>query len=96
VFYLKLLFIAVAMLLLTRINRLAFAGRDRRGATAHAVPHAAAHSTAHSTALSTALSTEHSTAVLRRMAIVSLVCWAGAITAGRLLAYTYTRLHVQP
>jgi hypothetical protein len=26
------------------------------------------------------------------MAIVSLLCWAGAITAGRLLAYTYTRL----
>ena len=29
---------------------------------------------------------------LRRLAIASLVCWAGAITAGRLLAYTYTRL----
>ena len=29
---------------------------------------------------------------LRRLAIVSLACWAGAITAGRLLAYTYTRL----
>jgi hypothetical protein len=29
---------------------------------------------------------------LRRMAIVSLVCWTGAITAGRLLAYTYSRL----
>ena len=29
---------------------------------------------------------------LRRLAIVSLVCWAGAITAGRLLAYTYHRL----
>jgi hypothetical protein len=29
---------------------------------------------------------------LRLMAIASLVCWAGAITAGRLLAYTYTRL----
>jgi hypothetical protein len=28
----------------------------------------------------------------RRMAAVSLACWAGAITAGRLLAYTYTRL----
>ncbi|HLG56726.1 MAG TPA: hypothetical protein VI485_15410 [Vicinamibacterales bacterium] len=28
----------------------------------------------------------------RRLAIVSLVCWTGAITAGRLLAYTYTRL----
>jgi hypothetical protein len=29
---------------------------------------------------------------LRRLAIASLVCWTGAITAGRLLAYTYTRL----
>jgi hypothetical protein len=33
-----------------------------------------------------------STARLRRLAIVSLVCWTAAITAGRLLAYTYTRL----
>src|SRR5574341_2515086 len=31
---------------------------------------------------------------LRRLAIASLVCWTGAITAGRLLAYTYTRLTV--
>ena len=30
--------------------------------------------------------------VLRRLAITSLVCWGGAITAGRLLAYTYHRL----
>jgi hypothetical protein len=29
---------------------------------------------------------------LRFIAGASLVCWAGAITAGRLLAYTYTRL----
>ena len=29
---------------------------------------------------------------LRRLAITSLVCWTGAITAGRLLAYTYHRL----
>jgi len=29
---------------------------------------------------------------LRRLAIMSLVCWSGAITAGRLLAYTYHRL----
>ena len=29
---------------------------------------------------------------LRRLAITSLVCWGGAITAGRFLAYTYTRL----
>ena len=31
-------------------------------------------------------------AALRRLAIISLVCWSGAITAGRLLAYTYHRL----
>ena len=31
---------------------------------------------------------------LRRLAIISLVCWTCAITAGRLLAYTYTRLTV--
>ena len=69
VFYLKLTLIAVGMVLLTRIARIAFAGPgaprdadvegDRR---------------------------------LRRMAVVSLVCWASAITAGRLLAYTYTYL----
>jgi hypothetical protein len=29
---------------------------------------------------------------LRRLALVSLLCWTGAITAGRLLAYTYSRL----
>jgi hypothetical protein len=29
---------------------------------------------------------------LRRLAWISLACWAGAIVAGRLLAYTYSRL----
>ena len=29
---------------------------------------------------------------VQRLAIISLVCWVGAITAGRFLAYTYTRL----
>ena len=29
---------------------------------------------------------------VKMLAAASLVCWAGAITAGRLLAYTYTRL----
>lgn len=32
----------------------------------------------------------------RRMAVISLMCWAGAVTAGRLLAYTYTRLTATP
>jgi hypothetical protein len=60
VFYLKLLLIAVAMVLLVRIDRRA--------------------------------SDSSSSRILRRLAIASLVCWTGAITAGRLLAYTYTRL----
>jgi hypothetical protein len=31
---------------------------------------------------------------LRALAAASLICWAAGITAGRLLAYTYTRLTV--
>lgn len=31
---------------------------------------------------------------LKALAVASLVCWGAAITAGRLLAYTYTRLTV--
>ena len=33
---------------------------------------------------------------VRRLAVVSMVCWVGAITAGRFLAYTYTRLTAIP
>ena len=33
-------------------------------------------------------------AAMKGMAILSIVCWAGAVTAGRLLAYTYLRLTV--
>ena len=33
-------------------------------------------------------------AAMKWMAILSIVCWAGAVTAGRLLAYTYLRLTV--
>jgi hypothetical protein len=35
---------------------------------------------------------EGTPAGLRFLAAASLVCWAGAVTAGRLLAYTHTRL----
>ena len=71
VFYLKLLLIVVAMVLLVRISRTAF------------------DESAQGTGLDPVSSRR-----LRRMAIASLVCWTGAITAGRLLAYTYTRLTV--
>jgi hypothetical protein len=65
VFYLKLLLIATAMVLLVRMVRLI----ERQPAASADVARR-----------------------LRRFAILSLVCWSGAITAGRLLAYTYTRL----
>jgi uncharacterized membrane protein len=69
VFYLKLLLIAVATMLLMQIGR-----RAAGGAGAVGVGHSAPSRT------------------MRYMAIASLVCWAGAITAGRLLAYTHSRL----
>jgi hypothetical protein len=66
VFYLKLTFIATALILLRSIRRRVF--RDEE-------PHV-----------------DPMPAGLRLMAAASVGCWAGAITAGRLLAYTYTRL----
>lgn len=36
--------------------------------------------------------TEAGWPAVRRLAMTSMACWAGAIIAGRLLAYTYTRL----
>jgi hypothetical protein len=72
VFYLKLLLIATAMVLLIRIRRLAFDDPTAPGAATD----------------------PDASRKLRRLAAISLVCWAGAITAGRLLAYTYTRLTV--
>jgi hypothetical protein len=71
VFYLKLLLIGVAMVLLVRIGRIAFADSAQDSGPDNI-----------------------SSRTLRRLAIASLVCWTGAITAGRLLAYTYTRLTV--
>ena len=34
----------------------------------------------------------HASPAVSRLAILSLVCWVGAISAGRFLAYTYNRL----
>ena len=80
VFYLKLTLIAVAMVLLVRISRRVF-GTGRGGSSAFAE--------------ATADRSDppgQRTHSLRNLAIASLVCWTGAITAGRLLAYTYHRL----
>jgi hypothetical protein len=79
VFYLKLAFVAAGLVLVTRITRHAFAPDPGRG---HAGPHVHAK----------AGHDENTASPLRRLAIASLVCWTGAIVAGRLLAYTYTHL----
>jgi len=76
VFYLKLTLIAVAMALLVRISRQVF-GTGSGGSLDPPTPDPP---------------TPAITSRLRNLAIASLVCWAGAITAGRLLAYTYHRL----
>jgi len=60
VFYLKLAFIAAALVLVNAIRRRRESGTPRA------------------------------------LAVASLVCWAVAIVAGRLLAYTYTRLDAAP
>lgn len=68
VFYLKLGFIVVALIVLTVVRR---------------------HLLTEGVSLTMSMSNK-----LRILATASLVCWAGAIIAGRLLAYTYTRLMV--
>ena len=68
VFFLKLGLIAIAMVLVKRMNR--YLMPDPASVGAAVMP----------------------SARLKRLAAVSLVCWTGAVTAGRLLAYTYTRL----
>jgi hypothetical protein len=65
VFYLKLGFIALGLLMVNAVRR---------------------------RVLSEASSGQPSLRRARMFAVLSVACWVGAITAGRLLAYTYTRL----
>ncbi|MBZ5556872.1 MAG: hypothetical protein LAO77_06295 [Acidobacteriia bacterium] len=68
-FYLKLTFIALALVTVRALDRRVF----RAPQALDAVPTPPG-------------------ARVRRLAVASLTCWAGAIIAGRLLAYTYTQL----
>lgn len=63
VFYLKLVLIAVALVILRAVHQGALTDGPMRGP-------------------------------VKKLAVASLACWASAITSGRLLAYTYTRLRV--
>ncbi len=87
VFYLKLVLIALAMVLQRMISRRLFgdpASASVRGAREQ--PDRAA-----GPAQSLPPGSGHA-GRLKSLAAASIVCWAGAITAGRFLAYTYTRL----
>jgi hypothetical protein len=66
VFYIKLTFIALALVGLRFMGRFVFGDAS--------------------------LDLKPATRTCRLLAIASLVCWTGAITAGRLLAYTYKHL----
>jgi hypothetical protein len=78
VFYLKLMLIAVAMVLQRVISRRLFG--DRQPIREPAV------------AVTPLRRSPEDPDRLKRLAAASILCWAGAITAGRFLAYTYTRL----
>lgn len=82
VFFLKIGLIVVALVLLTRIAKRAFAHDALGGKHDND-----ARRTDEDEARGPDDDAAH--APLRRLAIVSLACWIGAIFAGRLLAYTY-------
>jgi hypothetical protein len=87
VFYVKLVLIAIAMVLQGMISRRLF--RDPASASGRGVerqPEEAA------VAVTPLRLRSGLAGRLKRLAVASIVCWAGAITAGRFLAYTYTRL----
>jgi hypothetical protein len=65
-FYLKMTFIALALVIVRALDRRVFHAGSAADASL--------------------------TRMVRRLAMASLTCWSGAIIAGRLLAYTYTRL----
>jgi hypothetical protein len=89
-FYLKLALIAIAVALVKPISRRVFREPFDSSLTASTssldVPPGgpgAAH---------VATTGAVKTGRVKMLAVASMVCWFGAITAGRLLAYTYTRL----
>jgi hypothetical protein len=89
-FYLKLLLIAIAVALVKPISRRVFSETFDSSLTARAASMDAAPGSRLAAPVTTTERVQTSTT--KKLAIASIVCWFGAITAGRLLAYTYTRL----
>ena len=87
VFYVKLVLIAIAMVLQGMISRRLF--RDPASASGRGVERQPGEAAA---AVPPLRLRSGLAGRLKTLAVASIVCWAGAITAGRFLAYTYTRL----
>jgi hypothetical protein len=89
-FYLKLALIAMAVALVKPICRRVFREPFDEAVTASASSLDVTLGTPGAARVTTA--GRVTTGNVRMLAVASIVCWFGAITAGRLLAYTYTRL----
>jgi hypothetical protein len=83
VFYLKLLLIAAAVALVRPISRRVFG--DGSSSSPSSAPD-------RRTVAGPGVAAVPRGGHARLLAVASIACWFGAITAGRLLAYTYTRL----
>ena len=89
-FYLKLGLIAIAIALVKPISRRVFREPFDSSLTGSATSLDVTPGTPSTARVTTAR--QVTTGNVKILAIASIVCWFGAITAGRLLAYTYTRL----
>jgi hypothetical protein len=89
-FYLKLALIAVAVALVKPISRRVFREPFDEVVAASASSLDVSLGTPNAARVTTA--GRVATGNVKMLAVASLVCWFGAITAGRLLAYTYARL----
>jgi hypothetical protein len=93
IFYVKLGLIAVALIILRDVRRFVTIGEDAPPAAADGrlgSGPAASHVGLAAVRPSTIVGIRRAKA----LAVTSLVCWAGAIAAGRFLAYTHIRLMV--
>jgi hypothetical protein len=93
IFYVKLGLIGVALAILRSVGRLLTTPDDAPGGVDGHQGHSVRVASHVGVAAASALALP-GLARARKLAVASLICWAGAIAAGRFLAYTHIRLMV--
>jgi hypothetical protein len=93
IFYIKLGLIVAALVILQRVRGL-LAPAERSPATVQGLHVQALQAAPQVSVAAASAPAIASVAGAKRLAVVSLLCWAGAIASGRFLAYTYIRLMV--